>query len=30
MAPVWPLRIAVHEDETLSSYLTRAAHRHRV
>lgn len=28
MAPRWPLRIGAHEDELLSSYLSRAAHRH--
>lgn len=28
MDPRWPLRIAAHEDELLSSYLIRAAHRH--
>lgn len=30
MSPRWPLRIAAHDDELLSSFLTRAAHRHRL
>ncbi|TXN17298.1 TniQ family protein [Methylobacterium sp. WL122] len=28
MAPLWPLRLAARDDELLSSYLIRAAHRH--
>lgn len=30
MGPRWPLRIRALDDELLSSYLTRAAHRHRL
>lgn len=30
MVPRWPLHVGAHDDELLSSYLTRAAHRHRL
>lgn len=30
MPPRWPLHVAAHDDEILSSYLTRAAFRHRL